>query len=108
MVRTGLAIAYRKYSNRYVRFENTAKANRVGMWQGNFVKPWEWRNGIRLQRLNSRSCPVKGNVNSKGNKIYHLPSGLYYQRVQIREDQGDKCFSTEMQAIEFGFRKSKR
>jgi endonuclease YncB( thermonuclease family) len=43
MVVNGWAMAYRKYSKDYVRAENMAKSLRVGMWGGEFVKPWEWR-----------------------------------------------------------------
>jgi endonuclease YncB( thermonuclease family) len=48
MVKSGWALAYRKYSHDYVGQEASAKAARLGMWQGQFVKPWEWRRGKRL------------------------------------------------------------
>lgn len=43
MVVDGWALAYRKYSTDYVRAETFAKSRREGMWQGEFMKPWEWR-----------------------------------------------------------------
>ena len=43
MVTDGWALAYRKYSEDYVRAENMAKSLRVGIWAGEFVAPWLWR-----------------------------------------------------------------
>ncbi len=47
MVRLGWALAYRRYSMDYVDDEKTAKVARKGLWQGEFVPPWEWRRGKR-------------------------------------------------------------
>lgn len=43
MVRQGWALAYRRYSMDYVDEEIAAKRAKVGMWKGEFVKPWKWR-----------------------------------------------------------------
>ena len=43
MVKTGWALAYRKYSKKYVIDEITAKLNKAGMWSGKFIAPWKWR-----------------------------------------------------------------
>ena len=43
MVVDGWAMAYRKYSTDYVRVETFAKSRREGLWRGEFVPPWEWR-----------------------------------------------------------------
>ena len=48
MVSQGLALAYRRYSLDYVDQEADAQAARRGIWAGEFVKPWEWRRGKRL------------------------------------------------------------
>ena len=48
MVSEGLALAYRRYSRDYVDQEAEAQAARRGIWAGEFVKPWEWRRGKRL------------------------------------------------------------
>ncbi len=48
MVSEGLALAYRRYSRDYVDEEAEAQAARRGLWAGEFVKPWEWRRGKRL------------------------------------------------------------
>lgn len=48
MVETGWAMAYRRYSKKYIPQEENAKQNKLGIWSGEFVPPWDWRKGIRL------------------------------------------------------------
>ncbi len=43
MVRNGLAIAYRRYSKKYVTDEDFAKENKLGLWRGKFMNPEKWR-----------------------------------------------------------------
>ena len=43
MVRNGYAVAYLKYSKKFVSQENIAKKNKAGLWIGTFEMPWEWR-----------------------------------------------------------------
>lgn len=47
MVRQGWALAYRQYGRDYVKAEEAARAERVGVWSGEMVPPWEWRKGVR-------------------------------------------------------------
>jgi endonuclease YncB( thermonuclease family) len=47
MVEQGWALAYRKYSEDYIGQEDVARDSRAGIWAGEFVKPWEWRKGMR-------------------------------------------------------------
>lgn len=53
------------------------------------------------------ACEIKANVGSSGN-IYHLPGGVYYDRVKVDISQGDFWACTEQEAIDAGFRKSSR
>jgi endonuclease YncB( thermonuclease family) len=49
MVRQGWAVEYAQYSyGRYSALEAGARRNRLGLWSGTFVKPWDWRRGERL------------------------------------------------------------
>ena len=43
LVSHGHALAYRRYSQRYVATEKAAAAARQGIWAGKFQPPWEWR-----------------------------------------------------------------
>lgn len=47
LVRNGWGLAYRKYSMRYVAQEEAAKVERLGMHEGRFVFPWDWRRDNR-------------------------------------------------------------
>lgn len=49
-------------------------------------------------------CTIKGNVNSKGEKIYHCPNWRDYKRTKMKPEEGDTCFCNEFDAIAAGFR----
>ena len=43
LVRSGYAFAYKKYSKKFVRDEDYAKTNQIGMWSMKFEYPWDYR-----------------------------------------------------------------
>ena len=43
MVRSGMAVAYLKYSDRYENEQKEAKSAKAGMWSGEFLEPEIWR-----------------------------------------------------------------
>ncbi len=43
LVRSGYAFAYRKYSKKFIKDEEFAKANKLGMWSMTFQYPWDFR-----------------------------------------------------------------
>lgn len=49
MVRSGYALAFRRYSDRYAPQEEAAKAAGVGVWSGEFVAPWDHRAAKRAR-----------------------------------------------------------
>lgn len=59
----GMALACRNYSDAYVANEDRAKAAKKGVWDTEFIPPWDWRRGVRLSgnELPDIDCPVKGN-----------------------------------------------
>ena len=54
------------------------------------------------------SCSVKGNVNSSGERIYHVPGGQFYNRTDIKPEEGDRWVCTSAEAQAAGFRASER
>jgi endonuclease YncB( thermonuclease family) len=111
MVSLGMAVAYQKYSEDFLVLEALAKANKIGLWAGKFVLPWEWRRGKRLTSNISKNairsgCQIKGNIDSKGKRIYHLPNTQWYSRTVINASKGEKWFCSEKDAIESGWRKA--
>ena len=43
LVRSGYAFAYRKYSDKFIKDEEFAKENKLGMWVMTFQYPWDFR-----------------------------------------------------------------
>ena len=55
------------------------------------------------QPQSDQSCIVKGNISSKGKKIYHVQTGAFYKSVSP-----EQCFKDENDAKSAGFIKSSR
>jgi hypothetical protein len=53
-------------------------------------------------------CDIKGNVNDKGERIYHVPGGQFYDKTIIDPREGDRWFCSPAEAEANGFRRSKR
>lgn len=75
-----------KYADLFLKLEREARKNKRGLWSGQSEK----------------SIIIKGNINRKGEKIYHLPGGKYYQRTKA-----ERVFYSEEEARKADFRKSK-
>lgn len=123
LVAQGLGMVYRQYSTAYVRQEEEAKAAKRGIWAGQFTPPWDWRRGKRVNDAITQSsapaaqpiapkstadCEIKGNINSKGVRIYHLPGTRDYEGTVINEASGERMFCSEDDAKDAGWRPPKR
>ncbi|WP_454015299.1 sunset domain-containing protein [Aquamicrobium terrae] len=66
--------------------------------------------GFRTDRAPevSPGCKIKGNISSKGERIYHLPGQENYDRTRISERKGERWFCSENEARAAGWRKAKR
>lgn len=51
--------------------------------------------------------PIKGNINRKGEKIYHIPGASKYDATKIDESKGERWFCSEDEAIAAGWRASR-
>jgi endonuclease YncB( thermonuclease family) len=111
LVREGHALAYRRYSEEYVGAEESARTAMRGMWAGQFLSPWEWRAQHRAaapaQPTPQAGCPIKANISSKGEKIFHVPGGRDYGRTRISTEAGERWFCTEAEALRAGWRAAK-
>ena len=47
LVKNGYAVAYQKYSKKYLLDEQYAKNNTLGLWDGTFLRPEEWRRNFK-------------------------------------------------------------
>ena len=43
LVRSGYAFAYKKYSDKFIKEEEFAKENKLGVWSMKFQYPWDFR-----------------------------------------------------------------
>jgi endonuclease YncB( thermonuclease family) len=107
LVREGLAWAFTRYSEDYAVVEAEARLARIGVWQGEAEAPWEYR-ANRWERAAAESpregCPIKGNINRQGEKIYHAPWSPSYDRTVIDESKGERWFCDEAEAVAAGRR----
>lgn len=53
-------------------------------------------------------CSIKGNINSEGEKIYHLPGQSAYDKTKITTSKGERWFCSEQEARDAGWRRAKR
>ncbi|KNG92538.1 thermonuclease family protein [Pseudaestuariivita atlantica] len=109
IVAAGLARAYRRYSMAYDLTEKQAEVADRGLWSFNMTQPSWHRQTRAVGRLPVRAeCRIKGNVSSKGSRIYHVPGQVDYERTGIREERGERWFCTEAEARASGWRRAKR
>ena len=111
MVSEGWALADREVADEFAKFEESAAINGKGIWRGDFVKPWDWRRGVRLRHLPSRDeskreCPIKGAIHPSGVRIFYPPGSRVYDRIMIDVEKGERWFCTEEEAREAGWIKT--
>jgi endonuclease YncB( thermonuclease family) len=130
MVRNGWALSFVRYSHTYDADEVDAKAARAGVWAGAFIAPWDWRRrnsrtailGTTAVPTNaqvslispelarepvSQGCSIKGNLNRRGECIFHLPGSRYYNLVKMDLGKGKRWFCTPAEAEAAGCRAAK-
>lgn len=49
-------------------------------------------------------CTIKGNINSEGEKIYHVPGGRSYEKTKISPEKGERWFCSRSEAEAAGWR----
>jgi len=50
------------------------------------------------------NCQIKGNINRKGDQIYHVPGSRDYEKTVIDTGSGERMFCTEDEAKAAGWR----
>lgn len=105
MVRRGLAWAFVKYSTTYVAIEAEARAQKIGIWQGEAQPAWDYRHQ-RWSSVESSApagCAIKGNITKNG-RIYHMPWSPWYDQIKIEPEKGKRWFCSEGEAMAAGWR----
>jgi micrococcal nuclease len=83
------------FAKKFLLLEREARENHKGLWGEN--------KDSSSNPANCTNPQIKGNINSRNEKIYHLPDGRYYNQTKAEE-----MFCTEEEAVAAGFRKSKQ
>lgn len=119
MVSIGWALDYTAYSRgAYLVQEARARSAKLGVHGGTFVKPAEYRRTERAEALLSRvgtiapapaqGCVIKGNISSKGQRIYHRPNQADYAATSIDVTKGERWFCSPGEAEAAGWFAAKR
>ena len=105
LVEEGLAWAFTRYSVDYVEAEAVARQAHIGIWQGDYEAPWDYRarKWAEAAQAAPEGCPIKGNISS-GGKIYHPPWSPWYGKTRINTSKGERWFCSEDEAIAAGWR----
>ena len=53
------------------------------------------------------SCVIKGNINDKNERIYHLPGDPWYAKTKLDPSKGERWFCSEKEAVAAGWRTPK-
>jgi micrococcal nuclease len=117
LTRVGYVYDSTKHLDRYYELQKEAQEKKLGIWS---IEDYATDSGFdtsvfdtklinETKKVNKQiakkreECIIKGNVNSKGEKIYHLPIQQYYEKTEPEE-----WFCTNEEAEEAGYRISKR
>ncbi|KYD00100.1 hypothetical protein B4102_1112 [Heyndrickxia sporothermodurans] len=99
-----------KYVDEFNSIQDKARQKEIGIWSIENYATDRGYNSNGQAPASSKSpkppasgCKIKGNINSKGEKIYHLPNGQNYQQTKA-----ESWFCTENEAKKAGYRKSQR
>lgn len=112
LVDLGLARAYPyapNYAHRqdFADAQSRAQQNKVGLWSGicDSYTPTTNLTTYNKQPPDPK-CVIKGNISSRGEKIYHVPGQKYYNNTRIDTDAGEFWFCSENEAVNAGWRQS--
>lgn len=124
LVANGWALAYRRHASTYIDAESAAKSARRGIWRGDFVAPWDWRQADRRDRetiagrgrataatarQQQTQCNIKGNVSyNSGKRLYHMPGDPDYPDTRISAARGERWFCSEAEARRAGWTRAVR
>jgi len=122
MIQNGYAYEYTygtpyKYQSDFKKAQKQAQANENGLWSSNTCGGDKTSSNVSSSSTNSTStqtnntspnssCTIKGNINSSGEKIFHVVGCGSYDKTSIDESNGEKWFCSEQEALNSGWRKA--
>ena len=90
--------------------EKRAAVNDRGLHASRVENPARFRSAgaQRAQKAPDFGCQIKGNISSKGVRIYHLQGQELYERTRISTVKGERWFCSEAEAKAAGWRRARR
>ena len=109
LVKDGHVFASEGYFRTYGTEEETARAAKLGLWQGQNERPSLWRARVwdEAKRTAPDGCPIKGFFRSQS-RIYAMPWSEDYGQRNIKTVKGERWFCSEDEARAAGFRSLSR
>ena len=93
--------------------QQVAMAAGTGVWsaecqrQSLAITPTAATSPASTQTVPDPNCPIKGNVNGKGDRIYHLPGDESYDGTVITPAKGERWFCSAAEAEAAGWHAAK-
>jgi len=110
IVRAGWAVDYVQFSRgAYASVEAEARRARRGLWAGRFEPPSTWRAEAQQARPSASApppqsgCVIKGNINTRGGRIFHMPGQQDYAATRIDVARGERWFCSAGEARAAGW-----
>ena len=105
MIRRGMAWAGEGAAADYHAIQSKAAATKIGVFQAETepaaaYRARRWREAAAAR---SDGCPIKGNVDGFGQRIYHLPWSQWYALTKITASRGERWFCNERAAVAAGW-----
>ena len=109
LVRGGHVFAAPGLFASYGSAESAASAAKIGLWQGDTVRPQQWREQIweEAKRAAPEGCPIKGYTRAS-DRLYAMPWASGYDGAKVRTVKGDRWFCSEEEARSAGFKAASR
>jgi micrococcal nuclease len=118
LLRGGYAFEYTydqpyRYRDEFLAGQAAAEADKAGLWAADTCggRPAVTPDPVSSSPATTVSqqevppgCPIKGNVNAEGEKIYHRPGDASYPGTVITPSKGERFFCTVEEAIAAGWR----
>jgi len=106
MVQNGYAVALPDSFPDYKEAEEQARQAELGIWRGDFVLPWRWREGKGAEERASdwvRRCTIKGVTGSAGEPVYYVPTDAAYPEIAVDADGDGRMFCSDEEARAAGW-----
>ncbi len=98
------------YQDKFKVAEEYARKNKLGLWADGVCQTEQVQHteatSVNSDMPEDPNCIIKGNINSKDEKIYHFPGCQSYANTKINSAKGERYFCSKAEAEVAGWRKA--